>query len=143
MMLFTLTRRKKIIILSLITILLLPFFIRGIAFLGIGVAYGYTPYGVFGGRITQVIQCTCNGGHVIGVGSPGIGTSNPLRPGRLRFVGRGLYEYGQIKKVGAWVLGTYDPPTPCLRLVCPCGAFACCCKVVPHEGNIRIVGTSR
>lgn len=127
---------------TIVTLALTPFFIIGLVGLANPLVYGQAPYGVFGGRIGGIIQCTCNGGHVLIVGPPGIGTSNPLGPGRLRFApGSILYEYGQIKKMGAWVLGTYAPPTPCLKWIWVGRSHFCI--FIPHSGNIVIVGTSR
>jgi len=126
--------------LLIVMLFLFPFFVAGLVFLGSRAVYGQLPpgaIGVFGGLILDVTQCTCTGGNVIDVGPP--------RAARVYFVPGFsiLYEYFQIKKPGAWVLGTYSPPTPCLKLVCPCGKLACCCVIVPHQGNIQIVGTSR
>jgi len=122
-----------------VIVLMLPFFVIGLILSAYTVVNGQLPpgaIGVFGGRIGEVIQCTCSGGAVISVGGP--------RPGRFRFVPGAslLYEYGQIKSIGVWVLGNYSTPTPCKVLVCPCGFLTCCCAIVPHKGNIQIVGTS-
>lgn len=132
-------KHKNTLLLVASMIVLLPSFIMGLLLTGFTVVHGLPSgaTGVFGGRITSVTQCTCTGGHVITVGPP--------RSATLYFVpGLSiLYEYGQIKKVGAWVLGNYTSPTMCLRLQCPCGKSGCCCVPVSHQGNIQIVGTSR
>ena len=118
--------RKKHILLTLIMLLLLPFFVWG----GVNIAYGFS--GVFGGRLTGVIQCTCPGfkGHVMIIGPPRSARVWLGPPSKI-------YEYGQVKKIGAWQLGIYGGAGPCAKKV---GKF---CVPVPNQGTVLIIGTSR
>lgn len=47
-----------------------------------------------------------------------------------------LYPYGQVKSIGAWQLGINAGPSPCLYF------NGWHCVVVPHVGDILIIGTS-
>jgi len=127
------TNKKKTIILSLVTLLLSPLFIIGAASLGSNVAYGQRPpgaIGLFGGRLLGYIQCTCSTGHVMYIGPP--------RPAAVHFVPgfTALYEYGQVKSIGAWQLGINTGPSPCLFF------NGWHCVLIPHQGDILIIGTS-
>lgn len=124
---------KKTIILSLITILALPFFIVGFVSLGYRVAYGQLApgaVGLFGGQIQGTFQCGCSGSHLIWVGPPR--AAGPIHFGPWSIP----HEYFQFKRPGAWVLGDLIPPTPCVY-VCLLG----CCTFMP-EANIRLIGSS-
>ena len=138
--LMDLKKHKNTILLIGSMVVLFPSFVIGLLLAGFTIAHGQLPSGatgVFGGKITSITQCTFTGGHVIEVGPPRSATVYFI-PGLSV-----LYEYGQIKKIGSWVLGNYTAPTLCLRLQCPCGKSGCCCVPVSHQGNIQIVGTSR
>ena len=126
--------KKIVITLSIIIALSLP-----ILFVGSGslrdrfVANAFTA--VFGGQILYVVSCTCTGGFVISVCLP--------RAWRMHFVPgfSQLFEYGQASKIGAWVLGTGVPPSPCLKRVWAGKAHFCI--PIPHDWDIQLIGTSR
>lgn len=134
--------RKNLLV--IVMVLLFPFYITGLVSLGTLLVHagsgpplpppieipGGGGSGVFGGQIGGTIQCTCTGGHVMTVGPPRPGTFY-LAPGYSQ-----VFEYGQTKRPGAWVLGTYTPASPCLKRV---GRF---CVPIPHQGNIQLIGTS-
>src|SRR3989344_6513863 len=110
-------------------------FFTALSFLGLSIVASETKaQGVFGGIMTVVQFCTCNGGHIISVGPP--------RPGRFYYAPgtSKLFQYGQITRSGVWVLGTYSGMTPCLGSVQVKKGTQC--VPVPHQGNIDIVGTS-
>ena len=89
--------------------------------------------GHFGGMVEYVIFCTCSvdGSAVITVGPP--------RGGDFLYIPEitKVYEYFMIPRVGVWVLGNYNPGGQCLIYA---GED---CAVVPNQGTISIVGTSR
>jgi hypothetical protein len=69
----------------------------------------------FGGRITSMVPCTCNG----------IGSQVTIKGGR--FSGTYLYDQIAVRKYshyflspGRWVLGDYTPGGECLQAPPPC-----------------------
>ena len=127
----TIRFRKRILI--VVMVLLFPFYVLGLVTWGEHIATAQLAggaIGVFGGQIGGIVQCTCTGGHVISVGPPRPGVFHVV-PGFSQ-----VFKYGQTKRPGAWVLGTYVPPSPCLKRI---GAF---CVPVPHQGNIQLTGTT-
>jgi hypothetical protein len=130
--------RKKTIAQYFVMVTMLPFFVMGLLLGTYTIVHGQVPgiSSVFGGRIGDILKCTCKygtHGHIFSVGSP--------RPGVYHFKpGARLYPYGQIRSIGAWVLGNYSAPTPCL-LEIPCPNSYCCIPI-PHRGDVQMVGTS-
>lgn len=86
---------------------------------------------LMGGQIEFVFDCTCDGTHVVQVGSPDSGSF------LVGFQSQ-VYDYHNTRIPGTWLLGTINPGGQC-QYECDDGD---CCDYSPVDGAINITGTS-
>ena len=89
----------------------------------------------FGGKVIKVIPCTCSANLLIATVPIG-----PTSPPFLIFGPSSiLYQFYQIFRPGAYLLGNYGPPVPCLVYI---GIGCIPMPLAPTAPLILMVGTS-
>lgn len=118
---FILTNKKKIILSSLLSLLI----VSGAVFYKVR-AGAFLP---FGGMILYTFPCTCSANLLVTVGTPRGGVF-VYQPGASQ-----IFSHFAIHP-GAWILGGFEPVGVCLQYV---GKG---CVPIPNEGTIVMAGTS-